>query len=63
MITVTSPHVLKAHFYLGSVRITEIEKGVTDMITQGFQILSGKVSVSFIAWGQKKSIGLLIKSS
>lgn len=54
---------LEAHFYLGSVRITEVEEGVTDMVTQGFQILSGKVSVSFTAWGQKKPIGLLIKSS
>lgn len=32
VIPVTSPPVLKAHFYLGSVRITEIEKGVTDVI-------------------------------
>ena len=63
VIPVTSPPVLKAHIYLGSVRITEIEKGVTDVITQGLQILSGKMSVSFIAWGQKKSIGLLTKSS
>lgn len=33
LITVASLHFLKPHLYLGSVRITEIQKGVTDMIT------------------------------
>lgn len=59
----TSPPVLKAHFTLVR-QITEIEKGVTDVITQGLQILSGKMSVSFLPGDKKKkSIGLLTKSS